>query len=132
MSAARESSTTPGLRILGDCPVPVWGLSSAERLRRQLKNAGLQPDTGLRGSTVLIRADYVYDQRIIGKLVAARNTLVGVTESGTYVPVAAHVDDAHADAVERVLLGDSHAADSLALEKVTPEALSGAYIGELL
>lgn len=131
MSAVRESSTTPGLRILGDCPVPVWGISTAERLRRQVRAAGVDA-TGLRGSVLLVRSDYVYDQRIITKLIAARNTLLGATEGGAHVDVAAHVDEAHADAAERMLSGESLGVEEPSLQRVTGETLAGTYIEELL
>jgi phosphatidylglycerophosphate synthase len=132
MPAAKENTMIPGLRILGDCPVPVWGISSAERLRRQVRSAGVDAEAGLRGSVLLLRSDYVYDQRVINKLVAASNTLLGATDNGSYTPVAAHVDEVNAPSVERVLAGEPGAADALALTRATAESLSGTYVEELL
>src|SRR6188768_2615013 len=128
MSVVRESTNTPGLRILGDCPVPVWGISSAERLRRQVRAAGVDATGGLHGSVLLVRSDYVYDQRIINKLTAARNTLLDATDGGASVPVAAHVDEAHLDAAERMLSGESLGAEEPPLQRVTAETLAGTYI----
>lgn len=136
MAAVKEKSTTPQLRILGDCSVPLWGLSSTERLLRQLRNAGITGavDEGdnINGSVILLRADYVYDQRIIGNMVAAHETVLDARNGEQVVPVAAHVNAAIAPRVERLLLGETRAAAALPIRHVTAESLSGAYIEELL
>ena len=55
--------------IVGDTPLRIWGLTSAERLRRQLARAGAGEGPAAR--VVLLRADWVYDQAIVQGLVRA-------------------------------------------------------------
>lgn len=57
--------------IVGESALRIWGLSAALRLRRQLERAGAGEAPA--GRTVLLRADWVYDQPIVGALVAARD-----------------------------------------------------------
>jgi phosphatidylglycerophosphate synthase len=134
MSAVKETSATPRLRILGDCSVRLWGLSPAERLRRQLRSTGIAGGEGdtANASVILLRTDYVYDQRIINDLVAASNVVLEARNEDRTIAVAAHVAAPHAAAAERLLLGDTGAGGSLAARHVTAEALSGTYIEELL
>ncbi|MFT8244684.1 CDP-alcohol phosphatidyltransferase family protein [Roseomonas sp. BN140053] len=85
----------PAARILGEAPVPIWSMSSAERLRRSLSRAGVEdvapwpgtaaPDRGL----LLLRADQVYDPGLIAALVRQPGTLLLSPEGG--LPVAAHL-----------------------------------------
>jgi hypothetical protein len=68
--------------LLGDAPVRLWGLSSRERLARQLARVGARSfvDGGDRQpgaeSVVLIRADHVYDDRVIAALVKTPGMLL--------------------------------------------------------
>src|SRR5690606_23879330 len=61
--------------ILGDCAVSLWGLTATERLKRSFKRAGV---TDCRtdgdplprsGKVVLVRADYLFEERLIRDLV---------------------------------------------------------------
>lgn len=123
-----ESAGPPTARILGACPVPLWGMSSAERLARSLRRAGVaevQPWTGavdLGRRHLLVRDDHVFDAVLIADLARARN-LVLTTEAGR--PVAAAVD---ADKTEEAaaLLKDGGAVPE-GLRAVAPGALSSAY-----
>ncbi len=67
-----------------DSPIEIWGLSALERLRRTLRMAGV-PDshihTGAAAATtaqgapvILVRADYVFDERLIRALIEQKRT----------------------------------------------------------
>jgi phosphatidylglycerophosphate synthase len=121
-------------------PVQIWGLTPQERLRRALRKAGcravecaepanLPPPVD--GPALLIRADAVYDERLIEGLCAARNTVLVASREGDWGgPMAAHVD---ADRIpgtlallSRALQGDAAPAPS-GLRLVAPDELAGAY-----
>ena len=60
--------------LVGQSTVSIWGMSSAERLRRQLSRAGITDvrasAEGLEGqaSVVILRLDFAFDQRLIDAL----------------------------------------------------------------
>jgi phosphatidylglycerophosphate synthase len=62
-------STTSG-HVVGESSLRVWGLASAERLKRQFRRAGAAEQPVERAA--LLRADWVYDQAIVRGLVAAK------------------------------------------------------------
>jgi phosphatidylglycerophosphate synthase len=135
MTAVVGKASKIRFRIVGDCSVPVWGLSSRERLRRQLKLAGVteQADASIPApdaTVVLLRADHVFDQRIVSSLVQAPGTVLETSQGPN--AVAAHVDAASMVDAERLLVGEVSLASSLALRRATPESISGAYVEELL
>lgn len=71
-------------RVVGESPVSVWGLASAERLARQLARAGAPPD-GPGERTVLLRADWVYDPAIVRGLVKLTDDCALLSEQGECV-----------------------------------------------
>lgn len=84
------------IRIVGDCPRRIWGLTGRERLQRMLDSrpagraAGPAPDTVL-----LLRADLIYDLRLLDALAQGTEPLAlhaGVPPR----PVAARVPAAAA------------------------------------
>jgi phosphatidylglycerophosphate synthase len=113
--------------LLVGCPVRLWGMSSAERLRRTLRRAGIadvRPWTGAaegdRG-ILLLRDDYVYDAVLVRDL--ARNAgIVLVAEDGA--PVAAHVAPERAQETAAALLSGSIPEG---LRRVDPAGLSSSY-----
>ena len=101
--------------IFDETPVRLWGLSSSQRIRRELewelsrkgKDPGqptsdtiefvgdleqVPPD----GDVVLLRGDYLYDVRVTTNLIDCMDTLLQVSDSGVIVPVAAHTSAAAA------------------------------------
>jgi phosphatidylglycerophosphate synthase len=124
--------------ILGEAPGRLWGLSSRERLTRQLRRAGASPaadraavPTG-RGSVVLVRADHVYDDRVIATLVNSPGVLLRAGSQPDAALVAAHVPAGQAAAAAEALSG-GRAGDALgaALRAVTPRTLVPAYEKQL-
>ena len=83
--------------IVNDAPISLWGLTSRERLQRMVTRAGnftiLESLTSLPpGSSVMIlRGDFLYDDRIIKRLAKEENTLLQVSIKNNLVPVAAVV-----------------------------------------
>ena len=65
-------------------PIEIWGLSPLERLRRSLRAAGVPDDqihTGAAAAAtaqdvqvILLRADYVFDERLIRALIEQKPT----------------------------------------------------------
>ncbi|MBI5920563.1 MAG: CDP-alcohol phosphatidyltransferase family protein [Betaproteobacteria bacterium] len=98
--------------VLGDSPVRLWGLSSAERLERQLQHASIDvwhdSLAALPADAVvmMLRADYLYDSRVIKGLAKAQQVLLEVESGGgKMVPVAAQVGAGQAGAVGELLCG---------------------------
>lgn len=97
--------------VLGDSPVRLWGLTPAERIKRQLRSEGvdsiredvdaLPPESTL----LMLRGDCLYDDRVIRGLVGARRVLLEVDDAGDAFPVAACVEAADAHAVGERLKG---------------------------
>lgn len=99
--------------------VRIWGLSPTERLCRGLRSIGLAPeqiDVGpvseirqQKGSVLVFRADYVFDERLVRGLAAtptANNALL-ISSTDPQQVVAAHVQDERRDDVCRLLSGEA-------------------------
>ena len=90
--------------IVGDSNARLWGLSSRERIARQLRSIGgiapaLEPDSiPETGRVLILRADYAYDLRTLTGLLEHDGLLTHGAE-----PAAAHVDGAHAAAALELL-----------------------------
>jgi phosphatidylglycerophosphate synthase len=122
--------------IIGECPVRLWGLTSRERLRRQLGTAGVRRILGELeqpsgpGTVVLLRADHLFDDRTIRDLAGRPNVVLRADGNGGRA-VAAHVGVELAGIARRVLSGESPSA--LPETRITTAAeLSPSYVGQLL
>ena len=122
------SALPPVALILGGCPVRLWGMSSAERLRRALERAGVAeaqswPAAAVPGRRhLLVCDDHVFDAVLIADLARADATVL-TTEAGT--PVAAVVDAGRVDAVAAALTEGTPL--PAGLRTVDPGTLSSAY-----
>ena len=139
---ASPSERTPAAWILTPAApqgFQIWGMTPAERLRRSLERAGcrpvrsaspgeaLEPPPG--GSALLLRADWIYDERLMGALAAAPDTVLTAPADGGS-PVAAHVAaGAYPDA--RRALEEGRTPEIPGLRAVGPEELAPAYTAEL-
>ena len=104
--------------IFNETPVRLWGLSSSQRIRRELEwelsSKGKDPgrlssdaiefvddlrQVPTEGNVLLLRGDYLYDVRVTINLITSANTLLQVIEDGVRVPVAAHTSAAAAPRV---------------------------------
>jgi len=119
--------------IFQESPVKLWGLTSRERLERVLAKAGINdfitdPAQAASANVLLLRADYLYDDRIIQSLLEAPDTVLLAAKAGRETPVAALVRRSLAEPVYRSLNEsrlDEEVLDSL--RTVTPRSLTSAY-----
>lgn len=113
--------------LVGEAPVRLWGLSGRERLRRVLGKRGIAvlaegepiPD---KRSLLCLRADCLFDERVIGALIDAPGVALRAVEGGPLV--ALHAPVGGAASARAVLLGEQPA-DGYVLE--TPQTLASAY-----
>ena len=123
--------------IFSETPVQLWGLSSRQRLERILKKVNItswlehpaEADAG--DSILLLRADYLYDARLLQNLVQKPGTVLQVATQDGNKAVAAHVAVPEALPVLDLLNGktDDEKFSSLAFE--TPQTLVSNYLEEL-
>lgn len=124
--------------ILGEASERLWGLSSRERLQRMLTRAGVTTvvdDVGslpTDSSVVLLRGDYLYDDRVISSLVKSSNVVLQVASGENRASVAAHVPAAAASQVRAMVCGtpDSDGVPGIRFE--TPRTLSSSFYESLL
>ena len=127
--------------IFDETPVRLWGLSSSQRIRREIEwelsrkgEIPHQPSSAAiefvddleqvppEGDVVLLRGDYLYDVRVATNLVDSADTLLQVSEDGAMVPVAAHTSPAAAARVMESIRDSRHElTDKLNVQ--TPETI---------
>ena len=125
------------VRILQESPLKLWGLTSRERLERMLTKAGVscgpRDDIATAGedSVLLLRGDYLYDQRIIKNMVESVGVVLEADTPEGARPVAAHVPAEVADHMEAIISGNERRDYPDGLRQETPETLVNAYLMEL-
>jgi phosphatidylglycerophosphate synthase len=117
----------PVAYLVADAPVRLWGLAGRERLRRVLDKLGVDVlDDGAampdKRSVLCLRADHLFDERVIGALIDAPGVALRAVEGGPLVALYAPVGAAAR--ARAVLLGEQPA-DGYVLE--TPPTLASAY-----
>lgn len=111
MSSSNSTAAPVHARILGDAPVRLWGLSPRARLTRLLERAGVAgvddaaDPAPPEGSVVLVRGDWVYDDRVVAALVRTREVFLQAAGDDGPVIVAAHVPAALAARAGQVVRG---------------------------
>ncbi len=125
------------VRILQENPLRLWELTSRERLERMLTKAGVSceqrdnsPVAG-EDSVLLLRGDFLYDQRIVKNMVDSVGVVLEIDTSQGAKPVAAHVSAELADQMETILSDDDCHDYPQGLRQETPETLVDAYLMEL-
>ncbi len=112
--------------FINDSPVKLWGLSSRQRKLRVLGSAGVTdivedltvvPDNS---SVLLLRGDYLFDDRVIKYLVQTPNILLKNPQVSIGAFVAAHVTS-----------GQAHEARDAIAETLTAGSLPGVLIDTL-
>ena len=99
------------VELLADSPFKLWGLSSRERLRRQVAQVpGLQLTDGAPGAAaadavLMLRADYLFEVRTLKALLSRPDTVLLCAVDGR--PAAALVRKASRAAVRACLLGET-------------------------
>jgi len=125
------------VRILQESSLKLWGLTSRERLERMLTKAGVpcgpRDDTAVAGedSVLLLRGDFLYDQRIVKNMVDSVGIVLEVDAPEGARPVAAHVPAELADRMEAILSDDNRHDYPEGLSRQTPDTLVSAYLMEL-
>lgn len=85
------------IHFIKDSPVKLWGLTSRRRKLRVLRSAGVTDIvddlTGLPDNSpaLLLRGDYLFDDRVIHYLVNTPDVLLKISQASTDTFVAAHV-----------------------------------------
>ena len=125
MTDATRPALAPTALLVGASEVRIWGMSAAERLRRQLKRVNVtdvreQAEAPATGETLLFRLDHAYEQRLVEAL-AERP---GATLVSDGVAVAANVPGAKAAAAAAALAEGRVPAGTEALDS---EGLAGSY-----
>jgi len=125
--------------IVGTSDVRLWGIDGAERLERQLRSAGvsevLRGDTlpPPHGAVVLLRGDYLFEDRTIADLVRKPGVVVvasGVLQGARVV--AAHVPSRDLAVARAALEGKVEAQAIPDVVIQSPETLSMAFVRNLL
>jgi len=115
-----------------ESPVKLWGLTSRERLERVLAKHGVHdilsdPGQATTDNVLLLRADYLYDDRVIQNLLESPGTILMASKEGQEIPVAALVKADLAPAA-CLYLNDGIENEALKLlSRVTPQTLTPAY-----
>jgi phosphatidylglycerophosphate synthase len=126
---ASLNSMSRYIHVFDESPVQLWGLSSSERIRRELawelsslkaKGPELAATETIEfinnleqlpaeAEVTLFRGDHLYDVRIITNLINSTNTILQVIENDTGVPVAAHTKASAAGAMIEYIRGNVQA-----------------------
>jgi len=123
--------------IFAETPVQLWGLSSRERFERILKKSNItswlaDPSMAAPGDFVLLlRGDYLFDERLIRSLVDKPGTVLQTAETDGR-PVAACVAAHEAPLALDFLKGRLEGDKLSALTFVTPQTLTTTYVKNLL
>ncbi len=118
--------------IFNESPVKLWGLTSRERLERVLAKAGIHdfisdPNQATTDNILLLRADYLYDDRVIQNLLESPDTLLLTAKEGRKIPVAAQIKTDLASPVFDYLNDGKQDEALKSLRTVTPQTLTPAY-----
>lgn len=126
------------VRILQESPIRLWGLTSRERLELMLSKAGVAVDQDPSSpaaegdSVLLLRGDFLYDQRIIKNLAANVGIVLEANTPQGLRPVGAHVAGELADKIEALLSEGDRGNYPPGLRRETPDTLAAAFMKELL
>ncbi len=80
-----------------ECPVKIWGLTSEDRIKRVLNGTGVSCTAEELSrlqesdSVLLLRADYLFDDRLVEHLAATPNTVLHLEEGSKEMAVAGNV-----------------------------------------
>lgn len=123
--------------IFQESPIRLWGLSSRQRLERMLISAGVAgfvkdiSSIPARSSALLVRGDYLYDDRIINGLVETTDVALNVGPAGAQVTIAANVTSSRASQALKFIIASSPEIFFPSIRTETPETLSSSYRQQL-
>ena len=120
--------------IIHESATRLWGLTSRQRVERVLRRAGAVclaqnlESIPAESSVLLLRGDYLYDDRVLSGLVEKTDVLLQIGPNDSPVTVAAHVMSDKASPALEVLNGSAAITPSLSgIRTETPETVSPAY-----
>ena len=119
--------------ILCKSPILLWGLSPRQRLERVLRRAGVVDflenleSIPAQSSVLLIRGDYLYDDRVINRLIETTDVVLQAGPDGARVAVAANVPSNCALQAWEILNGRSAETSLPGMRTEIPETLSSSY-----
>jgi phosphatidylglycerophosphate synthase len=123
-----STAPTPERRIagivVGDSPLRLWGLTSTQRLQRQLARAQAMSDVRDAQRLVLLRADWVYDDAFVRSLASADEDLALTAPDGGVIAMSLSAASLPASEASS-MLADRRAPAAARL--VTPEQLTDGY-----
>lgn len=131
------SADATAVCIVGESGVRLWGIDGAERLRRQLRSAGItqvscgdaMPSAPV-ASVLFLRSDYLYEDRTLADLLRQPGVALTGSETKPRV-VAAHVTMRDAGAARAVVAGGADPASLSGVVVQSPEAFSTAFVRKL-
>jgi len=135
---AQETHMAIYAHIINDSSVKIWGLTSRQRLSRVLNCAGVKDivddiaDLPLNSTVLMVRGDYLFDERVISSLLKKPATLLRISKAQAGRPVAAHVDSGQAQPVLDVLKEFAEANTPAGLRTETLQTLSLSFRKRLL
>ena len=119
--------------IVQKSPVQVWGLTSYQRLKRVLNGVGVTDiveniaSVPQNVSVLLLRGDFLFDDRLVDYMVATADILLQVPDAQTDVVVAAHVSSDLALQALEVVAGTLTATSLPGVNIETLETLSVSF-----
>jgi len=102
VSAHPAATAAVAGRVVGSSPLRIFGLTSGERLHRQLARAGAGAAAEAVARIVLLRADWVFDDALVRGLVKSDDDVALAADNGECVALVVPV--ARAEEASRVLL----------------------------
>ena len=126
------------VHIIGDCPIKIWGLTSRERKLRVLWSAGVTnfsddivsvPENS---SVLLLKGDYLFDDRVINYLLQSPNTLLKIPQGTTEIIVAAHAAAGQAPEAREAVANNLIPSSIAGLKIETLDTLSVSFQQRLL
>ena len=124
--------------IIKNSPVQHWGLTPRQRLMRVLKSTGVTkivddiaslPESG---SVILLRGDYLFDERVIKYVVDTQNVMLQVPRDPNHRIVAAHVGSHLAQQAADIIEGSVSSRSLPEVKSETLETLSISFQQRLL
>jgi phosphatidylglycerophosphate synthase len=123
--------------MLHESPIRLWGLTSRQRLERVLSYTGVThfvkdiPDIPPRDATLIIRGDYLFDERVINKLVQTPRVMLQTIQEGKQIIAAACIPSSLAASVLELMIeydGKSSLKNTFPNINIeTPETLSPSF-----
>jgi phosphatidylglycerophosphate synthase len=116
--------------LLNESPIPIWGLTSRQRILRVLKDlpaANVVDDVSAvpaDHTVLLLRGDYLYDDRLLNYLVQTPGKMLNITGEQGPMIVAAHVPSGQAQQISDAMRNAAPAPDCPGLSAETLETLS--------